>query len=292
MHVAPAAHASSTTSCSPAPPSGLAFTPGGPAAGEPGRGDPRPAGPHRARGQPGRPRPPAAAAGRVATCSPSTPRPGLIELFAGRAARPRRRAQRAPAAPVRRAARRAARSTSRSGPRRAGCRTSWCSKPFLNYDVLAVVGPGAPAGRPHGRPRRRPATQTWMLGPSAAGDDGVVPGDAAPAGDPRDAASASSRATPPRSRRPSAATGSPWRSASRSAADLRRRPARPRVDGPGLRAQGAVGGARRCRRTASSRPPPSCSASSPPRAPPRRWCAAPGVTRGRFRPSVHVTLWS
>ena len=40
------------------------------------------------------------------------------------------------------------------------------------------------------------------------------------------------------------------------------------------------------------RRPPSCCASSPLRGPPRRWCAAPACNLGRFKPAVHVTLWS
>jgi DNA-binding transcriptional LysR family regulator len=48
-------------------------------------------------------------------------------------------------------------------------------KPFLNYDVVAVVAPEHRlAGRPVSAAEAREAT--WLLGPSAAGEDGVIPG--------------------------------------------------------------------------------------------------------------------
>ena len=60
------------------------------------------------------------------------------------------------------------------GPRPATSDGTVVSRMFLNYQVLAVVGPGHPLTR------AQPSLamlrdQTWVLGPSAADDAGVVP---------------------------------------------------------------------------------------------------------------------
>jgi DNA-binding transcriptional LysR family regulator len=48
-------------------------------------------------------------------------------------------------------------------------------KPFLNFEILTVAGPGHPlVGRPVSPAEAR--EQSWLLGPSAAGEDGAVPG--------------------------------------------------------------------------------------------------------------------
>jgi LysR family transcriptional regulator, low CO2-responsive transcriptional regulator len=48
-------------------------------------------------------------------------------------------------------------------------------KPFLNYQIAVVAGPGHPlAGK--GARAAQLRDQTWLLGPSAASADGVVPG--------------------------------------------------------------------------------------------------------------------
>ncbi|MGI8329696.1 LysR family transcriptional regulator [Actinomadura scrupuli] len=99
--------------------------------------------------------------------------PGLIELFAGRAADldvelsvrdPRRFGSllHARAADV------------AIGPRPGGVDESLVCRPFLNYQMIVVSGPEHPlAGAPAGALRLR--EQTWLLGPSAASELGVVP---------------------------------------------------------------------------------------------------------------------
>lgn len=60
------------------------------------------------------------------------------------------------------------------GPHPAVTPAGLVSKPFLNYQVIAVVAPGHPlATAPAGLALLR--EQTWLLGPSAAGDGGAVP---------------------------------------------------------------------------------------------------------------------
>lgn len=48
-------------------------------------------------------------------------------------------------------------------------------KPFLNYQIVVVAGPGHPLAGVTARPAQL-REQIWLLGPSAAGDDGVVRG--------------------------------------------------------------------------------------------------------------------
>lgn len=45
--------------------------------------------------------------------------------------------------------------------------------PFLNYQIVVVAGPGHPLAKVHTRPAQL-REQTWLLGPSAAGGEGVV----------------------------------------------------------------------------------------------------------------------
>jgi DNA-binding transcriptional LysR family regulator len=51
-------------------------------------------------------------------------------------------------------------------------------KPFLNYEVIVVAGPGHPLATPPAQPRLLRGMlreQTWLLGPSAVGHEGEVP---------------------------------------------------------------------------------------------------------------------
>ena len=263
---------------------------GRPAAGQPGGRDPRPAGPDRPRGQPGRARPAGA---------PDRGHPPLRRARGTRAdravrgprRRPRGRAQRAPGR--------------RSSPALLASRT-----------VDVAIGPAAstPAGRagpapvpevrgarrgrapttrsPAGSPLpTRCAARPGTSGPSAVEHRRRGAAHARRPRHPRGATSGSSRATRRRWRRPSAARGS--RSAVRFAVAGDLAAGRLVVRrGAAACAPRAAGPRWPCPRTARPRRPPSCSASSPPRGRPRRWCAAPACTCGRFRPAVHVTLWS
>jgi LysR family transcriptional regulator, low CO2-responsive transcriptional regulator len=60
------------------------------------------------------------------------------------------------------------------GPQPGNLDDSVICRPFMNYQMALVVGPGHPLARTHpGAHQLR--EQTWLLGPSAAADSGAVP---------------------------------------------------------------------------------------------------------------------
>jgi LysR family transcriptional regulator, low CO2-responsive transcriptional regulator len=212
--------------------------------------------------------------------------PGLIEVFAGRAADLEVELSVWPAA--QHAALLAARTVDIAIGTAVVPTGDLVHKPFLNFEVLAVAGPDHPlAGRSVTAATAR--EQTWLLGPSAADDEGVVP-------------ELLRRLEVPESRQrifqsnagaleeTKRASGIALAVRFAVAADLAagRLAA---VDGPGLRAQG--------RWTAVTLPPES---QLPAAAELLRFITTPRATQamvrgagaqpGRFRPSVHVTLWS
>jgi DNA-binding transcriptional LysR family regulator len=213
--------------------------------------------------------------------------PGLIELFAGRAADLDVELSVRPAS--RFAALLAARTVDLAiGPAPAHLPDSLVAKPFLNYEVLAVAAPGHPlAGRRTTTAQAR--EQTWMLGPSATGSDGVVPAMLRQLGIPeaRQRIFQSDAGALEETKRTQGVTLAVRFTV---AADLAagRLAA---VEGPGLRAQG--------RWAAVALPPHD---QTPATAELLRFITTPratqamvrgaGTTAGRFRPSVHVTLWS
>jgi DNA-binding transcriptional LysR family regulator len=161
-------------------------------------------------------------------------------------------------------------------------------KPFLNYEVIAVAAPGHPlAGRTV--PTAQAREQTWLLGPSAAGTGGVVPG------------MVRQLRIPERCQRIFQSDAAALEEAKRSqgiALALRFAVSRDlaerrlvQVEGPGLRAHG--------RWAASTLP---AEHQLPAAAELLRFITTPratqamvrgtGVEVGRFKPSVHVTLWS
>jgi len=161
-------------------------------------------------------------------------------------------------------------------------------KPFLNYEVVAVV---APEHRLAGRTvfAGEAREHTWLLGPSAAGEEGVVPGMLRRVGvpEPHQRIFQSDAAALDETRR---GHGVSLALRFAVAADL----AAGRLvalDGAGFRAAG--------RWAALALPGPS---QVPATAELLRFVTTPratqilvhgaGVKRGRFRPSVHVTLWS
>ncbi len=99
--------------------------------------------------------------------------PGLIDLFAGRADDLDVELSVRPVAQF--PALLAARTVDVAvGPVPSGPTTTLMHKPFLNYEVVAVAGPDHPlAGRTVSPAQAR--GQTWLLGPSAADEQGVVP---------------------------------------------------------------------------------------------------------------------
>ncbi len=227
---------------------------------------------------------------RIACLEPlrRTRRPGPDRALRRPRERPRGRAERPPGSRSSRPCWRRARWTSPSARPAAPHRTGWSrcrssstrSWPWpapttrWSGSPSAPTGPGARPGT-SGRPRWTPTA--WSRTCSAASGS-------------RRRTSRSSRATRPPSRRSSAAVASRWPSGSRCPATWRR-DAWWRSTAP-VSARRAGGRRWRCPATARPRPPPSCSGSSPLRARPRRWSGGPGVHVGRFRPAVHVTLWS
>jgi len=100
--------------------------------------------------------------------------PGLIQLFAARADDLDVELSVRPSSQF--AALLAARSVDVAiGPLPSTIPDGLLHKQFLNYEVVAVCGPDHPmaGGTVTSRQVRE---QTWMLGPSAAGEDGLVPG--------------------------------------------------------------------------------------------------------------------
>jgi DNA-binding transcriptional LysR family regulator len=213
--------------------------------------------------------------------------PGLIELFAGRAD------DLDVELSVQPSSRFPALLTSRTvdlaiGPMPAQIPDDLVHKPFLNYDVLAVAGPEHPlAGCTISKAHAR--AQTWFLGPSASSDAGAVPGMLRHLGVPDEhqrifQSDAAALAETKRSRGIALAlrfTVAGDLEAGRLAI----------VEGPGMRAQG--------RWAAMALPAHS---QLPATAELLRFITTPratqamvrgsGVEVGRFRPSVHVTLWS
>jgi DNA-binding transcriptional LysR family regulator len=212
--------------------------------------------------------------------------PGLIELFAGRAndldvelsVRP---ASQFPALL-------AARSIDIAiGPVASHLPDGLEHKPFLNYEILAVAGPQHPlAGHPVGAGQAR--AQMWMLGPSAA-EGGVVSGMLRQLGVPeQNQRIFQSDAAALEETKRTAGIALAVRFA--VAADLAKGRLAP-VEGPGMRAVGRWG--------AIVLPP---HAQLPATAELLRFITTPratqamvrgaGVKVGRFKPAVHVTLWS
>jgi DNA-binding transcriptional LysR family regulator len=161
-------------------------------------------------------------------------------------------------------------------------------KQFLNYEVLAVCGPDHPMARSASTSRAL-REETWLLGPSAAGDEGVVPGMLRRLGIPesRQRIFQSDAAALEETKRTNGLALAVRFAVSADVAAGRLA----LVDGPGLRAQG--------RWAALALPPHS---QSPAAAELLRFITTPratqamvrgsGVRLGRFKPSVHVTLWS
>ena len=126
------------------------------------------------RGQPGRPRPAAAAGGRVEPVRRARgARPDRAVRRPGR--RPRRGAERARPAGSSAPCCTPGRSTWRSGPPRRHPDESLACTPFLNYEVLVVVRPGPPARQARCRHRDQLREADLAARPVGGGDVGVIP---------------------------------------------------------------------------------------------------------------------
>ncbi len=213
--------------------------------------------------------------------------PGLIDLFAGRAKDLDVELSVRPSAQFK--ALLAGRTVDVAiGPAPSRMPEGLLHKQFLNYEILAVCGPDHPMARAPATPRRL-REESWMLGPSAAGDEGVVPGMLRQLGIPESQQrifQSDAAALEETKRTNGLALAVRFAvAADVSAGRLAL------VEGPGLRAQG--------RWAALALPDHS---QSPAAAELLRFITTPratqamvrgsGVRLGRFKPSVHVTLWS
>ena len=173
------------------------------------------------------------------------------------------------------------------GPR-APADPALASTLFLNYQVLAVVGPDHPVTR--GQPGLAMLRdQTWLLGPSAADDAGVIPGLLQRIGVPeeRQQIFQSHAAALEEAKR---GRGITLAVAFAVAQDLAagavvRVPGRP-VQGQGSWNISILGGSR-----ATPAAEEMARFVTTPRAT-QAMLRGRGVTHGRFKPAVHVTLWN
>jgi DNA-binding transcriptional LysR family regulator len=162
-------------------------------------------------------------------------------------------------------------------------------KPFLNYEVVAVVRPDHPlvARQPVSAAEAR--QQTWLLGPSAAGDDGTVPAMLQQLGVPEQQQRIfqSDAAALEETKRTKGVALAVRFAVTRDLAAGQLTA----LEGAGLRATGrwaaiALPG--------HSQPPAAeelLRFITTPRAT-QAMVRASGVKAGRFKPSLHVTLWS
>jgi LysR family transcriptional regulator, low CO2-responsive transcriptional regulator len=213
--------------------------------------------------------------------------PGLIELFAGRAADLDVELSVRPSSHF--AALLAARTVDVAiGPLPSRLPDGLMHKQFLNYEVVAVCGPDHPMSRAPVTSRQI-REQTWVLGPSAAGEDGVVPGMLRQLGVPeaRQRIFQSDAAALEEAKR---TNGIALAIRFAVAADL----AAGRlavVEAPGMRTPGRWAA---IALPAHSQPPAAAELLrfiTTPRAT-QAMVHGAGVKVGRFKPSVHVTLWS
>jgi LysR family transcriptional regulator, low CO2-responsive transcriptional regulator len=213
--------------------------------------------------------------------------PGLIELFASRAddldvelsVRP----------PSQFAALLAARTIDVAiGPVPRSLPLGLLVKQFLNYDVLAVVRPGHPlVGQPVAVSEAR--GQTWLLGPSGAGEEGVVPAMLRHLGVPEQHQRIfqSAAAALEEAKRTDGTALALRFAVTRDLAEGRL----VALEGPGMRAQGRWSAIALPEHSQVPAAAELLRFVTTPRAT-QAMVRAPGVKAGRFHPSVHVTLWS
>ncbi len=174
------------------------------------------------------------------------------------------------------------------GPQPASLDPSIASTHFLNYQVVAVAGPDHPLARvqPSSHELRE---QTWLLGPSAVGEGGVIPNLLRRINVPEDHQQIfqSHAAALEEAKRGKGIALAVSFAVSQDLAtgDLKR------VPGPLLQGQG---GWSILTLAAGNAPPAAAELSrfvTTPRAI-QAMLRGTGVTVGRFKPSIHVTLWS
>ncbi|WP_019068115.1 LysR family transcriptional regulator [Streptomyces hokutonensis] len=214
--------------------------------------------------------------------------PGLIELFAGRA--DDLDVELSVHSPQHFAALLLNRSVDVAiGPRPATLDSALTCTHFLNYQVVAVVGPDHPLAAAASAGAAELRGQTWLLGPSAVGRTGMVPSVLRRLGIPEhnQRIFQSHAASVDEAKRGKGVALAVAFAVTKDLAegDLRR------LNGPQLPARGSWN-----LLTLPDREAPSAAAEL------RRFVTTPratqamlrgaGVTAGRFRPAIHVTLWS
>jgi DNA-binding transcriptional LysR family regulator len=174
------------------------------------------------------------------------------------------------------------------GPRPASADGAVTSRLFLNYQLLAVVSPDHPLTRSQpGLAMLR--DQTWLLGPSAADEAGVIPGMLQRIGVPeaRQQIFQSHAAALEEAKRGRGVTIAVAFAVAQdlAAGALVRVPGRP-LQGQGSWNISILGGQR-----ATPAADEMARFVTTPRAT-QAMLRGRGVTHGRFKPAVHVTLWS
>ncbi|MEV0740105.1 LysR family transcriptional regulator [Streptomyces sp. NPDC050549] len=214
--------------------------------------------------------------------------PGLIELFAGRA--DDLDVELSVHSPQKFASLLLTRSVDVAvGPRPATLDDSLTCTHFLNYQVVAVVGPDHPLATAASAGAAELRGQTWLLGPSAVGRTGLVPSVLRRLGIPEhnQRIFQSHAASVDEAKRGKGVALAVAFAVTKDLAqgDLRQ------LAGPQLPARGSWN-----LLTLPDREAPPAAAEL------RRFVTTPratqamlrgaGVTAGRFRPAIHVTLWS
>jgi LysR family transcriptional regulator, low CO2-responsive transcriptional regulator len=174
------------------------------------------------------------------------------------------------------------------GPRPERPDQSITVKPFLNYQVVVVAGPAHPMTRIHASTGEL-REQTWLLGPSAATEIGLVPGILqrirVPDDNQRIFQSHAAALEEAKRNKGIAVALAFVVSPDLANGDL------VRVVGPALQAEGVWS-----TMVLADRGAPAAAAEltrfvTTPRAT-QAMVRGSGVSAGRFRPSIHVTLWS
>ncbi|MEP6650202.1 MAG: LysR family transcriptional regulator [Lapillicoccus sp.] len=174
------------------------------------------------------------------------------------------------------------------GPRPAAADPAIVATPFLNYQVILAASPGHPMAQLHASPSQLRG-QTWLLGPSAASDSGLVPSILQRLGVPEDHQRIfqSQAAAIEEAKRNKGVTITAAFAVSQDLAkgDL------VRVIGPPLPCDDVWSTMTLAEHGSSAAAAELVRFVTTPRAT-QAMIRGSGVSVGRFRPSIHVTLWS
>jgi DNA-binding transcriptional LysR family regulator len=175
------------------------------------------------------------------------------------------------------------------GPRPDNVDAGIASAPFLNYELFLVAGPDDPIARVAHAGTTELRAQTWLLGPAAAADVGLVPDILRRVGVPEEnqrifQSDAAALEEVKRNK------GIALAMAFVVSQDLARGHLR-RVSGPALPTKGVWNVLMLADRSATPVAAELARFVSTPRAM-QAMLRGSGVSAGRFRPSIHVTLWS